>query len=203
MNWRCESHTEEVAHLTCLRAEKPRNVQVDDKPVHPPCLSLQQRWFGILGQIHVLLGFAQIHHSLQGCTGQHFFAWGRGNVALQSKRKYFRGGAGQGAISSGQGRETVNGNYMDNTCATLMITWTILGSIYNAGAPIGTNMDHLEQRWGNLETTSDNAATILTPYRIKSLYLRKNNMKNFHFLEPFPDQHYIWSIFLKTEFDCW
>ena len=83
MNWRCESHTKEVAHLTCLRAEKPRNVQVDDKPVHPPCLSLQQRWFGILGQIHVLLGFAQIHHSLQGCTGQHFFASGRGNVALQ------------------------------------------------------------------------------------------------------------------------
>ena len=124
-------------------------------------------------------------------------------VALQSKRKYFRGGAGQGAISSGQGRETVNGNYMDNTCATFMITWTILGSIDNAGAPIGTNMDHLEQRWGNLETTSDNAATILTPYRIKSLYLRKNNMKNFHFLEPFPDQHYIWSIFQKTEFDCW
>ena len=54
MNWRCESHTEEVAHLTCLRAEKPRHVQVDDKPVHPPCLSLQQRWFGIVGQIHVL-----------------------------------------------------------------------------------------------------------------------------------------------------
>ena len=79
MNWRCESHTEEVAHLTCLRAEKPRHVQVDDKPVHPPCLSLQQRWFGIVGQIHVLLGVAQIHHSLQGCTGQHFFAsgWGK------------------------------------------------------------------------------------------------------------------------------
>ena len=62
-------------------------------------------------------------------------------MALQSKRKYFRGGAGQGAISSGQGGETVNGNYMDNTCATLMITWTILGSIDNAWAPMGTNMD--------------------------------------------------------------
>ena len=64
--------------------------------------------------------------------------WG---VALQSKRKYFRGGAGQGAKSSGQGGATVNKNYMDNTCATLMITWTILGSIDNAWAPMGTNMD--------------------------------------------------------------
>ena len=72
-------------------------------------------------------------------------------------------GVGQGAKSSGQGQATVNGNYMDNTCATLMITWTILGSIDNTWAPIGTYMDHLEQCWGKLETTSDNAGTIFTP----------------------------------------
>ena len=58
-------------------------------------------------------------------------------------------GVGQGAKSSGQGQATVNGNYMDNTCATLMITWTILDSIDNTWAPIGTYMDHLEQCWGN------------------------------------------------------